>query len=168
MKLLIVRHADAGDADEFAKTGRSDDERPLSDEGVRQMARAAAGLRSIVERIDILASSPLVRARQTADIVMEAYGMKVVDVVESLRSTTPLAETLEWLNRVADARVVAIVGHDPHLSRLATWLTTGVDAERVALKKGGACLLEFSDAIEAGSAMLRWLMTPSQLSACAE
>lgn len=166
MKLLIIRHGDAGDADEFARTGKNDDERPLSAKGIRDMTRVGAGLRSIVGEIDVLASSPLVRARQTADIVMDAYGMKVVDVVESLRPTTPLAGTLGWLERVADADVVAVVGHDPHLSRLATWLVSGIDAEGVVLKKGGACLLKFDDAVAAGAATMRWLMTPVQLSAC--
>ena len=59
--------------------------------------------------------------------------------------------------------VVAIVGHDPHLSRLVTWLISGVDSPNVVLKKGGCALLDFDHEIDAGAGALRWLLTPSQL-----
>ena len=75
--LLVIRHGHAGDAEEFASTGRSDDERPLSEKGVRDMPRVAKGLASLIERIDLLAASPLVRARQTAEFVATAYGISL-------------------------------------------------------------------------------------------
>jgi phosphohistidine phosphatase len=165
-KLLVIRHGLAGDAEEFAATGRSDDERPLTPKGIREMERVAAGLRTIVDRIDVLVSSPLVRARQTAEIVADAYAMKLGKDVEVLRPTSSLDAFVAWARTVSSEEVVGIVGHDPHLSRLVTWLVSGIDAERVALKKGGACLLKFDDPVAPGSATLRWLMTPTQLIAC--
>lgn len=75
MKLLVVRHGAAMDQEEFARTGQSDDLRPLTSDGEKEMRRVAAGLRAEIGALDVLASSPLVRARQTADIVAAAFGM---------------------------------------------------------------------------------------------
>jgi phosphohistidine phosphatase len=58
---------------------------------------------------------------------------------------------------------VAIVGHEPHLSGLVTWLMTGQIDSRLELKKGAACLLRFERAPGEGEATLRWALTPSQL-----
>jgi phosphohistidine phosphatase len=69
MKLLIIRHAVAEERDAWANTGKSDDERPLTTEGRGKMARNARGLREGVPSVDLVATSPLVRARQTAEIV---------------------------------------------------------------------------------------------------
>jgi phosphohistidine phosphatase len=166
MKLLVIRHGIADDADEFAATGRSDDERPLTAKGEREMERVAGGLRAIVERIDLLAPSPLTRARQTAERIAASYGIGVGQAVEALRPTSPLDAFVEWARALSTNDVVAVVGHDPHLARLVTWLCTGVDAEGVALKKGGACLLRIDAAVAPGAATLRWLMTPAQLVGC--
>ncbi|MDH3366486.1 MAG: histidine phosphatase family protein, partial [Gemmatimonadota bacterium] len=69
MQLLVVRHAIAEDRDIFAAAGREDDERPLTEEGTRRMAAGAVGLVRVVPRLDAVASSPLVRAVQTAEII---------------------------------------------------------------------------------------------------
>ncbi|HEX7242015.1 MAG TPA: histidine phosphatase family protein, partial [Longimicrobiaceae bacterium] len=74
MQLLVVRHAIAEDREEFARTGADDSLRPLTPEGRRRMRRAARGLRRLVPRLGLLASSPLTRAAQTAQILAEAYG----------------------------------------------------------------------------------------------
>ena len=66
MKLLLVRHAIAEEREEFERTGEPDDQRPLTSEGRKKMKRAAAGLGELVNKVDILATSPLARAQQTA------------------------------------------------------------------------------------------------------
>jgi phosphohistidine phosphatase SixA len=58
---------------------------------------------------------------------------------------------------------VAVVGHEPHLGTLVTWLLTGVDEARVPLKKGGACLLAFASLPRKGGATLQWALTPALL-----
>jgi phosphohistidine phosphatase len=68
----VIRHAPAADRAEFAKTGKDDSERPLTDDGKTKMRRAARGLRSLVPKLDLLASSPYVRAHETAEIVADA------------------------------------------------------------------------------------------------
>jgi phosphohistidine phosphatase len=163
MHLLIVRHAIAEDREEFARTGRADDERPLTRGGRRRMARGARGLRRTLPGIDLLAASPLVRAAQTAAIVADAYGDVAQAEVEELRPTARYKDLLRWLRAQAEADVIAVVGHEPHLSGLATLLLTGKSEPVLELKKGAACLLSFDGDVAAGKATLRWALTPAQL-----
>jgi phosphohistidine phosphatase len=168
MNLLVIRHAIAEDKEEFAATGRTDDLRPLTEAGRGKMRRAAQGLRAVIGRISLLASSPLVRARETAEIVAPPLGVPRVEIVDALRPERDYDELVEWLRGRAqpnddEDRTVAVVGHEPHLSGLVTWLMTGFDDSRLELKKGGACLLHFDDEPSKGTATLRWLLTPSQL-----
>jgi len=170
MNLLIIRHAIAEDKERFAATGRHDDQRPLTEAGRDKMRRAAEGLRTVIPRVAVLASSPLVRARETAEIVAPAVSVARVEIVDALRPDRDVKELLDWLReRIApnekndDERTVAVVGHEPHLGGLVTWLMCGKTESRIELKKGAACLLHFDDTPSAGEALLRWALTPSQL-----
>lgn len=163
MKLLVVRHGVAMDRDEFAQTGESDDLRPLTDEGKSGMKSIAKGLRAEVEDLDVLATSPLVRARETADIIADAYGIDVPEIARSLMPGASFDEFEKWCSGLGEKKVVAVVGHEPHLSTLVTWLLTGGKESRIRLKKGGACLLEFESQPERDSGTLNWLFTPRQL-----
>ena len=163
MKLLIVRHADAGDATEFAKTGKSDDQRPLSDKGREQMQDAAEGLKELVPSADLLVMSPYVRAVQTAEIVKAAYGTIETETTRTLEPEVAPAEFEAWLREQPERDVVIAVGHEPHLSTLATYLMCGADDSRMEMKKGGACLLVFDKRVKRGAGTLRWLMGPKQL-----
>src|SRR4029079_14353095 len=82
MRLLVIRHAIAEDRDEFANTGRPDGERPLTDAGRRRMRRNARGLRRLVGKFDVLATSPFTRAAETARIVADAMGIASPEVVD--------------------------------------------------------------------------------------
>ena len=163
MKLVVIRHAIAMEREEFASTGQSDDLRPLTDEGREKMKRHAAALVELVPKIDLLATSPLVRARQTAEIVARAYHIKVSDLTEALVPDAAFSTFTKWLTPHQDKEVVAVVGHEPHLSTLVTWLMAGLDESRVDLKKGGVCLLEIDGRPHRAAATLRWLLTPRQL-----
>jgi len=167
MNLLVIRHAIAEDKEAFAKTGRNDDLRPLTDAGRSKMRRGAQGLRAVVGRAALLASSPLVRARETAEIVAPTLGIARVEIVDALRPDRGYDELVKWLRTRDvpndDDRIVAVVGHEPHLSGLVTWLMTGSNESRLELKKGGACLLRFDGEPGKGEGTLRWLVTPAQL-----
>ncbi|HYV98733.1 MAG TPA: phosphoglycerate mutase family protein, partial [Gemmatimonadaceae bacterium] len=73
MQLCLFRHGDAGDRAEFAKTGQPDDLRPLSEDGREEVMLAAQGLHELLGSCDLLATSPLTRARQTAEIIAGAF-----------------------------------------------------------------------------------------------
>lgn len=162
MRVLVVRHAAAEDKDEFARTGRSDDLRPLTADGKRDMREAARGLRNVVPKLDVLATSPLVRAIETAEILGAVYEREHA-IVDELRPESAYDDLARWARQHARKEVVAVVGHEPHLSGLVSWLLAGVSTSFVDLKKGAACLLEIEDAAAAASAMLLWSVTPRQL-----
>jgi phosphohistidine phosphatase len=163
MQLLVIRHAIAEDRDAFAATGKDDSERPLTKRGERKMRDVAVGLARLVDSLDAIGASPLLRAQQTARIVAEAYGSGGVDTVEALAPESEPSASLDWLTQHRSAQAIAIVGHEPHLGALVTWLMTGQSESRVTLRKGGACLLELSDRPAAGGGTLQWALTPSQL-----
>jgi phosphohistidine phosphatase len=127
------------------------------------MTRNARGLRRAAPVISHLATSPLRRAAQTAKIVASEYKVDEIHEIDALRPTRLPKEFLEWLETVADEECVAVVGHEPHLGTLVTWLLTGVETPAVAFKKGGAVLLDFPGLIVAGGATLLWAIAPAQL-----
>lgn len=163
-RLLLIRHAIAEERGDFARTGRDDGERPLTDKGRARMRLAARGLRAQMDGIDLLASSPLVRATQTATIVSREFDDCPIREVEVL-ATGPADAFLSWYLTVADSGLVAVVGHEPYLGEWASWLLAGPSAGFFVFKKGGACLLEFPAGIEPGRAALRWHLAPAQLRA---
>ena len=168
MRLLLIRHAIAEEREDFARTGKDDRLRPLTDEGRKKMKQAARGLRSLVPEIDLLATSPLTRAAQTGAILDSVFGgIDVVEVDELSPETMP-EQFLLWL-RQQKGDVIAAVGHEPSLSQILGWLLTGTDRRLFAFRKGGACLLEFGDdEPAAGTATLLWALTPAQLRTLAD
>ena len=162
MRLLVIRHAEAEDKDAFAATGQGDALRPLTERGRRRMSEGAEGLRTLVSSIDLLAASPLVRAQQTAEIVAHRYGDCAVETTDVLEPGTVPSRFLAWL-REQDGNVIAIVGHEPDLGALVTWLLTGATESHVPLGKGAACLLDLGEAPGRGKGMLEWAITASQL-----
>lgn len=162
MELLIVRHAIAEDREVFGVTGREDALRPLTAEGIRKMKRTARGLHEVVPSIDVLISSPLTRANETAEILRREYDLDRVETARELEPGTSLSDVATWLGQL-DQRVIAIVGHEPHLGRLVTYLVTGSERSGVELKKGGACLIEFEGEAKAGRGRLTWAIPPGIL-----
>jgi phosphohistidine phosphatase len=160
MKLLIVRHAIAEDRLEFAKREVDDGERPLTAKGIERMRAGTRGLKRVIERVDVLATSPLMRARQTADVLQEGLGAPKPMVVEQLTPGRDPEELADWLGLLPAEATVAAVGHEPDLSELVGWLTTGEAHSLVELKKGGACLLAIPGSPCAGGATLEWLLPP--------
>ena len=163
MQLLIIRHAIAEERDDWGYTGRPDSERPLTGEGRRKMKRGAAGLRTLVPRLDSLASSPLERARDTAALVAREYGGVEVEILPELAPDRVADDLLPWLRGRDPGGCAAVVGHEPSLGCLVGWLLTGRHESFVELKKGAACLLEFDDPPAAGNATLLWSLAPGQL-----
>jgi phosphohistidine phosphatase len=175
LDLLIVRHGPAGDRDEWAKTGKEDDERPLTPRGIREMRRAARGLRRLVGSVDAIGTSPLVRARETAEILGRAFDVSPDEaraigdgdrrgILRWVRSAAAVVAKKRRGERVT----VAIVGHEPDFSAAICWLLAGRAIEEPAepwteLKKGGACLLSFTGRPKPRQAKLRWMLTRSQL-----
>lgn len=161
MNLLIFRHGPAGDRDEWEAQGKDDRLRPLTAVGCQEVREAAAGLTQLVAELPLLATSPLVRAVDTAAIVATSYGSQIIHLDE----LSPERAPGELLPRLREYRheIVAVVGHEPHLSTLAGYLLTGRSTSFMEIKKGGACLLRFQGAPDAGRGVLQWLVTCGDL-----
>jgi len=164
MQLLVIRHAIAEDREEFALSGRDDRFRPLTPRGRRRMRRAAGGLRVVVPDIALLAASPLVRAVQTADVLAEVYGGVERDTWSELSPGVGPSRLVDRLRSFhVEGGPVAVVGHEPDLGELVSWLLSGRVSSFVELKKGSACLLGFEGDPGPERARLHWLMQPGQL-----
>lgn len=153
MEIIILRHGPAGEREDWAKTGRPDSERPLTEAGRRRVRGAARGLAALAGAVDLVATSPWARARETAEIAAKELGapLAVSNLLLPHRSASSLAK---WLSGLKDERVV-LVGHEPHLSKVVGWFLTGDERGYVALKKGQAALLDMAKA-EGARAVLRW------------
>jgi phosphohistidine phosphatase len=162
MKLLMIRHAIAEESEDFARTGKDDRLRPLTDEGRKKMKQGARGLRKLVPEIDLLATSPLTRAAQTGAILDSIYDdLREVEIEELAPEAAP-EDFLRWLRQQKE-ETIAVVGHEPSISLVLSWLLTGTERRIFSFRKGGACLLEFSGEVGAGTATLQWALTPAQL-----
>jgi len=163
MRVLFIRHAPAGDRAEYAKTGKSDGGRPLTSAGRKKMRKAARGLTRLMPSLDIVATSPLRRAWQTSRIVAEAFdGARLIELAE-LSPTSHPKELAARLRTLADAKVIALVGHEPHLSSAVDYMTTGGRGLRLELKKGACCLVEFEHKPEMGAGTILWSLAPAHL-----
>lgn len=162
MKLVVIRHGPAGDREAWEAEGRDDRQRPLTPDGKKRMREAVGGLGALLEGIDILAASPLVRAKQSAEIVAGQFGVEI-QTLDALIPDRQPNETMQWLSRQAVEATIAIVGHEPHLGTLLGYLMTGKPHSFITLKKAGACLLDLADGPKPGSGTLEWLLTPRVL-----
>lgn len=162
MELLIIRHGLAEGKGAWAKKGLPDRERPLTKAGRRKLKQAAPSLAEVFGKADLLAASPLLRAVQTAELVRKALGQPPLTLVDAISPDRPHKETLAWLSGLKQQKV-AVVGHEPHLSRLIALLCTGRTEPFTELKKGQACLLELADPVKSGTAKLLWSLRSGQL-----
>lgn len=163
MEICLVRHAIAV---ERGTAGYEDDAlRPLTPRGKARMEVAARGLHRLFTP-EIIVTSPLIRARQTADILVAEYGLHKARVSDAL-ATGDNAQFLADLDDI-DADRVMLVGHEPHVSATLSWLLTGDQAMvSTVFKKGAAALVSCTGAPRPGGCWLDWLLQPSALRAVA-
>jgi phosphohistidine phosphatase len=158
--IYLVRH---GIAEGRPASGR-DEDRTLTEVGTGSMQLAAAGLAWLEVKPDAIWSSPLRRARQTAEILRDAVapGLEIATELR-LRPEADVDATLQGLRATAAIQALMLVGHEPSISALASALLTGaVSAARMPFKPGSVIALEQTFP-PAGRGCLRWFMTPEQL-----
>jgi len=162
VKLLLVRHAAAVPR---GTPGVPDDDRPLTPEGRAKFTVAAKGLARVARRPDVLLTSPLPRARATADIAARAF-KGVEATVEPALASGSLDGIVAALGAHPAAKTVAIVGHEPTLGALLARMLGAAHGERLAFKKGGAALVDLPDG-PSGAGVLLWFLKPKVLRALA-
>ncbi len=163
MKLLLVRHGPAVDRADWNGRGKEDFLRPLTPQGRVRTRGATKGLVRLLDPPEAIATSPYARAVQTGDLVARAFGVEAPQELPALAPDGAPAEILPWLEPLAGAALVALVGHEPQLGRLASFLLARSRVPFLELRKGGACLLELEGRPRAGGARLAWMLTAGQL-----
>jgi len=164
MNLYLLRHGIAVAGDEPGI--ESDSERPLTPKGIKRMRKAAKGLRRLGISFDAILTSPLIRARQTADIVSEALGLQSqLQEISGLAPESSVDNLLFGLTRFQNREHLILVGHQPLLGETAVFLLRGKHDSSldIPLKKGGICRIEIDSIPPGKPGALHWLLTPKQV-----
>ncbi|MGA2602813.1 MAG: phosphohistidine phosphatase SixA [Verrucomicrobiia bacterium] len=157
MKLYLVRHASASDI------ATSDAERELMREGREEARIVGAALAELGVKPASVLSSPLKRARQTAEIIAQELKFSgECEAHDELGNGSTTPSLLKALRPYASLGEIILVGHMPSLSEHLATLIGGGKAEGLALGKGGVACVEL-DQLRAGAGQLRWLMRQKQL-----
>jgi phosphohistidine phosphatase len=165
MNLYLLRHGIAVQQDD-PSTQNDDAARPLTAKGLKRMRKAARGLGRFNIAFDAVVTSPALRARQTAEIVAAALGLEsVLEEMSELAPEGSVESLLFNLTRFQNHSDLLLVGHEPLLGDLATFLLTLNHESKlaVALKKAGMCRIEIDALPPTECGTLCWLMTPKQL-----
>ena len=137
MELYLIRHGIAADREAYA----SDENRLLTDKGHQKTAKVAKGLHHQGLRFDLILTSPLVRAKQTATILQDAGLCSHIEEFPALAPDGNISVWVQWLeewqHQNADSQSIALVGHQPDLGNWAEILVWGKSQEKLVLKKAG-------------------------------
>lgn len=157
MEIYLVRHGEA-----FTK--EEDSERHLNRDGVNQCRLTGKALKRLDTPIDLIISSPKLRARQTAEIIAEevGYSKKEIKTTETLEPTAPPGETISYLNKFPGIQSVMLTGHLPLLGYLASELMSNVSDFSFNFKSGAVCKINIG---QPGSRKgeLCWFLEPQHL-----
>jgi phosphohistidine phosphatase len=157
MDLYLIRHADALALGERGIT--DDEQRPLSEKGERQSEAMGRFFKARGITFDRVVSSPLVRARQTAEIMLKASGIALeITLTDSLTPNARPKKAARYLAKTGGEKV-AVVGHLPHMAYFAAWLVGGKKAQ-FEFSKAGVALVTSGDSPIKGNGVLNWLLTP--------
>lgn len=160
MQFYIIRHAIAIPR---GTPGYPNDDRPLTEDGIRKMIENARAINIIAGKFDAIISSPLIRALHTANIVSEYTGYKAeINVTVNLIPGSPQRGLFNYLSGYNRLEKVCIVGHEPQLGYIASKLI-GVDESVIDLKKGGICRIDLEKFPPEMPGKLVWLFQPKQL-----
>jgi len=158
MEIYLLRH---GIAEERAAHNGPDEERALTAEGRRKLRQVAKAMRAMRLSFDVIFSSPLVRALQTAEIAAEALRLKRrLQLTEHLAPGTPTEKQIAWLKDLRpEPESVLLVGHEPNFSELTSRLLTGQERMAINFKKAGLCKV-MAERLGGQRATLEWFLTP--------
>jgi len=156
-ELYIVRHAIAA---ERGDAWPDDDKRPLTTRGVHRFKDSLGGFKWLDASIDEIFSSPLVRAKQTADLLAAVVGTGVKTLDALAPGNTP-AVVIAQLAKAAKRQRIALVGHEPGLGELAAHLIGA--SHPLTFKKGGVCRIDLGALSAKKTGSLVWFVTPKML-----
>jgi len=162
MEVYLIRHAIAEVRD--PTQWPDDTKRPLTEAGAERFRRAAEGLAVLVPSVGALLSSPWRRAWESAQILQEVAGWPKPEKCEALEGHRSPRGLAAVLRQQAASGSVALVGHEPQMHALASYLLTGDSARLlIEFKKGGVAAFTLDPAIRPGTATLLWALPPRAL-----
>jgi phosphohistidine phosphatase len=158
-ELYLIRH---GIAEERGDAWPDDAKRPLSDDGIRRLKKEARGLVSLGVTLDVILTSPLVRTRQTAEVVAAAFNSRPpIVAVESLAPGGSYQAVLTDLEKQSRRTAIALVGHEPGIGELAARLAGS--RHPFDFKKGAVCRIDVDTLPPAGPGSLKAFLPPKVL-----
>src|SRR5262245_15522460 len=159
-KLFLLRH---GAAVGHGTPGFADDDRPLTTKGIKRIKELAEGLKSLGVEPSSIVSSPLPRALRTAEIVASTLCLNdQLHIDDALRAQRSMASVRDWLETRSEESLM-LVGHDPWISDLASWMVTGNDSgdeasHCISLRKGGLAAFVKVEIPKGPRYRLEWLI----------
>ena len=158
-ELYLVRHAIAA---ERGEDWPDDDKRPLTERGIARFKEIVEGLAGLDVVVDEIFTSPLVRAKQTADLLAAGLaGKPAVKILDALSPGHTPTSVLAQLARAARRRRIILVGHEPDLGELAAHRIGAGRA--LPFKKGGACRIDVESLTSRRAGALTWFVQPKIL-----
>lgn len=158
-ELYLIRHGIAAARGEHWP---DDAKRPLTEEGMTRLRKGARGLAALGVAFDVVLTSPLVRTKQTAEIVADAFDPRPpIVAVDSLAPEGSVQAVLADLEKQSRRKRIALVGHEPGIGELAAKLAGS--RHPFEFKKGAVCRIDVETLPPAGPGTLRWFLTPKIL-----
>ncbi len=162
MDLFVLRHGKAGQP----SNGPDDNKRALTADGKDEMRIVGKWMRQKKFKFDVIATSPLTRAYETAEIVARSLARKDrLAVWEELAPGGDLDTIYYQSAQFGDDSAVLVVGHEPQLSTLIGRIISGNDSASLILAKGGLAKIRNYSFDKRPSGDLQWLLTPKQIMA---
>jgi len=158
MIIYFLRHASAGD---HVSNPKKDEKRALDETGVEQCGYVGRALAALDAQVEVIISSPLKRAAQTASLVGNEMGYEgKLQLDNALRPGAGFSDFRKLLDKYSKYESIMVVGHNPNLSEFVGRLISETGCEAgVELKKGGVARVELGR----NSAVLNWCVSPKML-----
>ncbi len=155
MKLFLLRH---GEAEDDAPGGKDADRR-LTENG-RRATRSVASALTGVAKVSRILASPLLRARETAEIVAKAFPRAPLAITKALSPSATVEEILVELESPGEEEGILLVGHQPHLGLLLGYLVTGKAGAEIPVRKSSVSCVAFKSGRPEPPGALRWMLSP--------
>ncbi len=157
MEIYLVRHGSP-------YTSMEDPERRLNDDGIKESRQIGKLFKLFYMDLDVIASSPVTRARQTAEIIAEetGYPKEQTKITKALEPEVSAGEAISYLEDFTDKKRVLLVGHLPSIGEIASELISGNRDISMHFEAGGVCRIDVKQ-IPTNTGKLYWFLTPGLL-----
>ncbi len=156
MELYFLRHGEAGNRQKLIV---ADTKRTLTASGRGEIEEVAKSLSRLKVKPDLIMTSPLARARETAEIIANAQKLRNLEQWEELKPEGNIQQFYDRLSKFKSDASLLVVGHEPNLTAMISEII-GAPGGRLVLKKGGIARVRVDKLVPKVSGELRWLLSP--------